>query len=197
MNMDLVRDSTSFGQLSGGGGEDEGEAASLEAMALDEEPKPMSFKLEIPPLTARYYLDFQRVHSIEISERQFVGICAYLYTLLHWNYKIDADQLDLFITYYETFTAWLPYLEDQQLSSTRPQIPSYHQWFDQEMKRNAECRSKEEDHRTEAILTKQTLESVQEENPLIFLRTRLSMECMVIDVERDNEEAALIRLLQT
>lgn len=159
------------------------------------------FTLNVPAITAHCYSGFQQLHSIEMTEKQFVGLCAYLYTLLKWGYTIHVGQLDSFITYHETFIAWLPYLEERQISSICPQIPSYHQWFNQEMDRinKLELRQEEEeeDEDTQVILTESTLREIRKENPLIFLRTSLSLECMVIDTQREANKATMIQLLRS
>ena len=128
------------------------------------------------------YRRFQRAHSIEMSEGQFVGLCAYLCAILLWGYPIKEVDLDSFIVSYPTYYSLLPSLEAQQLSTTTLQIPSYHQWLRQEDGRSAPVLNGPPVASTEddppIILTAAILREIWKQHPYTFLYTEESMEAI-------------------
>jgi hypothetical protein len=67
----------------------------------------------------------------------------------------------------------LPRLQDEQLATDRVHLQSYHSWIEQSLQRQEVGRHPSS---TGSILTPSCLLQIKSENPLTFLRTKLTLE---------------------
>ncbi|MCJ1382217.1 hypothetical protein MMC17_005329 [Xylographa soralifera] len=122
-------------------------------------------------ITSRLYRRFVHQHGLQLSQKRFLGLCAYLCALLRWGCHFAADDLDEFIVGYPGYESCLPRLEREQMSVTKLRMPSYHQWLrDRGGPRTADGGPR--------ILTGARLRGIWEEHPYTFLHTEMSMEAV-------------------
>ncbi|KIW62911.1 hypothetical protein PV04_09799 [Phialophora macrospora] len=111
-------------------------------------------------------LDQFRASSSEsaLPRAQFVGMCAYLYTILTWGYKISTNHIDTFITAVPLYRTFL------RSPSARDTHPSYHQWFSEQTHLGHIAGS------TPNVLSPARLREVARENPFDFVHAELRLE---------------------
>lgn len=120
--------------------------------------------------TRTKYTAFRRQASITISYETFIALSGYLYEILRLGYSIQAEQLDEFFLRY---TSYITYVSTSftRTNATTP-VPSYHRWL-------AEQLSGLRERRNYSIVTATCLRRIANEHPFTFLRTRISIQCLV------------------
>ena len=135
--------------------------------AFDERlPKRQGFNCDfIQPTTSACYRLVETCYSTGLSQKAFVGLCAYLFTLLHWEYPIPAAEFDNLVRRYPAFrTAGAAVRECQE---TQSNTPSYHHWFKLHQQ---DIRST-----TEGIVYGDSLYRMYLENPYTFANIEASL----------------------
>lgn len=112
--------------------------------------------------TGDIYRRFQSIHKAEFSQATFLGICAYLYTLVRWEYLIPTAAFDEFLCSHSTFVDDLDVIVTQ-----RDCIPAYHHWFTEHRLHHS---------RPGGILDGDLLCDIATEHPYTFAYTEASME---------------------
>ncbi|KIV81526.1 hypothetical protein PV11_03704 [Exophiala sideris] len=100
---------------------------------------------------------------------QFVGLCAYLCTLLRWGWHVRSLDLDAFVQLYPEYETVLSLLEFAQCELDTIEIPSYHHWFTVQGREAF----------GEGIINEGTLRRLWQENHYEFLRAELSLEHII------------------
>lgn len=117
--------------------------------------------------TCDIYMQFNRTHHLDMSLRQFTGLCAYLCAILRLGYHVSSDDLDAFIYRYPEFAAQLRTLEREQIEEDTSRITSYHRWFlDREW----------EPSQRPNILAEREMREIWAENQYTFLQTEMSLK---------------------
>jgi len=132
------------------------------AIPLGRPPKILSDETQIQQstlVTSKTYRKFQQLQNVKLSGVVFRGLCAYLYNIRAWNYKIDQSSLDGFICSYSTFTL---------LRGNTPD--SYHVWFHNHGSTITAVPQ---------ILDDDLLEQISRENPYHFMYARKCLEAIV------------------
>lgn len=98
-------------------------------------------------------------HQIQLSEATFLGLCAYLHSLVRWGYHIPTSAYDAFVCCHSRFVT--------ELASNHTEIPAYHFWFT-EQKLHLD--------RKGSVLDEQTLIEIASEHPYTFVYTEACLD---------------------
>ncbi|OAP60174.1 hypothetical protein AYL99_05176 [Fonsecaea erecta] len=122
-----------------------------------------------PSLTDTVYNDFLSLAVSDLSRDHFIGLCAYLYTILSWGYTISAERLDAFILACSAYRVFVEQFDTEATGDTGRGVPSYHEWFSEQG-----LEAIENPPRT--ILSEHRLRSVAKENPFDFVYAEMRLE---------------------
>ena len=143
-----------------------------------DQPKPKQARREKPsakastplhqPETDAAYAQVQLILQNEMPRPQFVGLCAYLCTILTWGYSIHVNQLDAFILRYPEYEAVYPQFQVEFEKKKTDGIPSYHYWFHTDSTTNPAMTQG-------VILWESRLRNIGRENPFSFMCAELNL----------------------
>ena len=122
--------------------------------------------------TGDIYHHFQLKYQADFSQATFLGICAYLYTLIRWEYQIPVSAFDNFLCSHSTFVHDL-----DGMVSPPPHFPAYHHWF---------TKHKLHESQSGEVLDGDSLYDIATEHPYTFAYTEASME-LIAKKARDGD----------
>jgi hypothetical protein len=123
-------------------------------------------------VTEAAYNRFKNEHGLTLPRATFIGLCAYLYHLIQWQYHIPAAAFDEFICSHPTFLSKAKVIETDRTSTI-----AYHHWF---------AANKIHCCRPGNILAGGLLYDIGAENPYTFALTESSMELMATKASVDS-----------
>lgn len=118
------------------------------------------------PTTDVIYQSFRDAYGLDYSRAQFVGVLAYLCSIMRppWRYTIHASVLDEFVLRYSQYHTLSS--DPRVLGTSSCAIPSYHLWF---------AHLQLPVSRQNTILNEADLRQIWRENVYTFLHTERSL----------------------
>ncbi|ETI26603.1 hypothetical protein G647_10417 [Cladophialophora carrionii CBS 160.54] len=126
-----------------------------------------------PPVTDAVYKEFCALPSFDLSRSHFVGLCAYLYTILSWGYATSTVRLDAFIRGSSAYHDYLGRFHGDDTGSTVRRVPSYHQWLSDHGPERVE-------HPRGTIMSESRLRDIARENPFDFVYAELRLGYLAV-----------------
>lgn len=118
-------------------------------------------------VTGAIYRQFRHLHNINYSYAQFVGICAYLHSVLLGNYRIREEDMDLFVCEHERYTdIFCNPARRPRCAVSKTSPLAYHRWF---------IDNKSHTATNTMILSAARLRTIYREQPLAFLFAEQSL----------------------
>lgn len=122
------------------------------------------------PKTHEIRRQFKERYAVDLSQNVFIGLCAYLQTVVAKGYSVPVTAWDAFVSAYISFPHAQREIAEEQARLQQDSVPAYHVWFEQE------SHGHETHHR---IMNTQVLEELSQECQYFFLRARLAYDVIV------------------
>jgi hypothetical protein len=132
---------------------------------------------------------FKSRYALTLTKEAFIGLCAYLNSLLVWGFEASTVDLDGFIVCYTVFESGLQTLYTQHASVEQWQLPAYHQWLKdpETLGQRLQTFDPATASAQGLILTEAALREIWTENFFHFLWVEMSLQRIAVDAVRNEE----------
>lgn len=115
---------------------------------------------------------------------RFVGLCAYLCSILQRGYTINESELDLFIMNHNAYTKALPGILSELEQASSSAVPSYHQWLLPHLTHVGSPATRAVSSTSITIvLTDRSLRDIWREHPFTFIKAHAGLNSIQDEVE--------------